>query len=245
MEKIITKHVLEIRYEANPNFLDKRGIIAASLSPKIFTHWRISENKIELFNPDSQINAFFSYRNIGLSNIYPETTEEFILKSKEFIKASWNHFPTDKIQRIGVRSGFLCPKEVSFKKLFNSFNKNFVSQSFVENTNVFGAAKLVDIGFHFPPTDNKYKGIDSKILLRKVAELIHQKGFTIGNIDATIALQQPKINPYIPEMKNILSSIMEIEEEDISIKATTTEKLGFEGREEGVFAYAVVLIQKN
>lgn len=110
---------------------------------------------------------------------------------------------------------------------------------------LLGAANMRDIGFHFPPTDDKYKGIDSKVLLTDVISLIQEKGYQIGNIDATIALQQPKINPYIPEMKKVLSSVMEIEEEDISIKATTTEKLGFEGREEGVSAYAVVLIQKK
>ena len=109
---------------------------------------------------------------------------------------------------------------------------------------LLGAANLRDIGFHFPPSDNKYKGIDSKILLKDVVDLVIEKGFSIGNVDATIALQEPKINPHISEMKKVLSSIMKIEEEDISIKATTTEKLGFEGREEGVSAYAVVLIQK-
>ena len=110
---------------------------------------------------------------------------------------------------------------------------------------LLGAANLRDIGFHFPPTDNQYKGIDSKILLKDVVGLIAEKGFSIGNIDATIALQQPKINPHIPEMKSVLAQVMSIDEEDISIKATTTEKLGFEGREEGVSAYAVVLIQKG
>lgn len=110
---------------------------------------------------------------------------------------------------------------------------------------LLGAANLRDIGFHFPPTDNKYKGIDSKILLKEVVKLITDKGFSIGNIDATIALQQPKINPFIPEIKNTLCPILEIDNEDLSIKATTTEKLGFEGREEGVSAYAVVLIQKS
>jgi len=109
---------------------------------------------------------------------------------------------------------------------------------------LLGAANLRDIGFHFPPTDNQYKGIDSKILLKDVVKLIEDKGFTIGNIDATIALQQPKINPHIPAMKKVLAEVMEIDEEDVSIKATTTEQLGFEGREEGVSAYAVVLIQK-
>ncbi len=110
---------------------------------------------------------------------------------------------------------------------------------------LLGAANLRDIGFHFPPTDNKYKGIDSKILLKEVVKLITDKEFSIGNIDATIALQQPKINPFIPEIKNTLCPILNINEEDLSIKATTTEKLGFEGREEGVSAYAVVLIQKS
>jgi 2-C-methyl-D-erythritol 2,4-cyclodiphosphate synthase len=110
---------------------------------------------------------------------------------------------------------------------------------------LLGAANLRDIGFHFPPTDNKYKGIDSKILLKDVVKLITDKGFSIGNIDATIALQQPKINPFIPKIKSTLCPILEIDNEDLSIKATTTEKLGFEGREEGVSAYAVVLIQKS
>ena len=109
---------------------------------------------------------------------------------------------------------------------------------------LLGAANMRDIGFHFPPSDDQYKGIDSKILLGKVVSLLTKKGYSIGNIDATIALQEPKINPYIPKMVEILSAVMGIEEEDVSIKATTTEKLGFEGRKEGVSAYAVVLIQK-
>lgn len=110
---------------------------------------------------------------------------------------------------------------------------------------LLGAANLRDIGFHFPPTDNKYKGIDSKILLNDVVELVINKGYQIGNVDATIALERPKINPFIPEMKSVLAQLLQVDEDDVSIKATTTEKLGFEGREEGVSAYAVVLIQKN
>jgi len=110
---------------------------------------------------------------------------------------------------------------------------------------LLGAANLRDIGFHFPPTDNKYKGIDSKILLKEVVELVVSKGYQIGNIDATIALERPKINPFILEMKSVLAQLLRVDEDDVSIKATTTEKLGFEGREEGVSAYAVVLIQKN
>ena len=110
---------------------------------------------------------------------------------------------------------------------------------------LLGAANMRDIGYHFSDTDPKFKGIDSKILLKEVIELIGSKGFQIGNIDATICLQKPKINPYVPEMKSCLAGVMQIDEEDISIKATTTEKLGFVGREEGVSAYAVVLITKS
>lgn len=109
---------------------------------------------------------------------------------------------------------------------------------------LLGAANLRDIGFHFPPTDNTYKGIDSKILLKDVVKLVSDKGFTIGNVDATIALERPKINPHIPSMKTVLAQLLQVDEDDVSIKATTTEKLGFEGREEGVSAYAVVLIEK-
>ncbi len=109
---------------------------------------------------------------------------------------------------------------------------------------LLGAANMRDIGFHFPPTDNQYKGIDSKILLKDVVKLISKKGFSIGNIDATIALEEPKINPHIEQMKETLAKVMAIDIEDISIKATTTETLGFEGRREGVSAYVVVLIQK-
>ncbi|MBI2280186.1 MAG: 2-C-methyl-D-erythritol 2,4-cyclodiphosphate synthase [Bacteroidetes bacterium] len=110
---------------------------------------------------------------------------------------------------------------------------------------LLGAANLRDIGFHFPPTDDKYKGIDSKILLKEVIKLVAEKGYQVGNIDATIALERPKINPHIPEMKKVLAQLLQVEEDDVSIKATTTERLGFEGREEGVSAYAVVLIQKS
>jgi 2-C-methyl-D-erythritol 2,4-cyclodiphosphate synthase len=109
---------------------------------------------------------------------------------------------------------------------------------------LLGAANLRDIGYHFSDKDPKYKGIDSKILLSEVVRMIHSKGYTVGNIDATICLQEPKVNPYIPEMKKVLASVMEIPEEDISLKATTTEKLGFVGRREGVSAYAVALIEK-
>ena len=110
---------------------------------------------------------------------------------------------------------------------------------------LLGAANMRDIGYHFPDTSAELKGIDSKILLKKTVEIIAEKGFIIGNIDSTIALQKPKINPHIHEMQKTLASVMGIDIEDLSIKATTTEKLGFVGTEEGVSAYATVLIQKQ
>jgi len=109
---------------------------------------------------------------------------------------------------------------------------------------ILGAADLRDIGFHFPDTDAKYKGIDSKILLKDVMAILRKEGYELGNIDATIALQNPKINPHIPEMKKVLAEVMTVSPGQVSIKATTTEKLSFVGREEGVSAYAVALIQK-
>jgi 2-C-methyl-D-erythritol 2,4-cyclodiphosphate synthase len=109
---------------------------------------------------------------------------------------------------------------------------------------ILGAANLRDIGYNFPDTDNKYKGIDSCILLEKTLELIKNKGYRIVNVDSVILLQTPKLKDYIPLMKQKLASVMEIDIEDISIKASTTEKLGFVGREEGIAAQAVVLITK-
>ena len=108
---------------------------------------------------------------------------------------------------------------------------------------ILGAADLRDIGFHFPDTDDEFKGIDSKILLKDVMNLLRKEGYELANVDATIALQVPKVNPYIPEMKNVLAQTMGVSSGQISIKATTTEKLSFVGREEGVSAYAVALIQ--
>ncbi len=107
---------------------------------------------------------------------------------------------------------------------------------------LLGAANMRDIGFHFPDNDDQFKGMDSKILLEKTVKLIRDKGFEIGNIDATVCAQQPKINPHIPMMKRVMTAVMNIPEEDLSIKATTTEHLGFVGREEGISAYAVALI---
>jgi 2-C-methyl-D-erythritol 2,4-cyclodiphosphate synthase len=110
---------------------------------------------------------------------------------------------------------------------------------------ILGAADLRDIGFHFPDTDGKYKGIDSKILLKDVMAIVRKEGYELSNVDATVALQVPKVNPYVPEMKSILAHTMGVTPGQISIKATTTEKLSFVGREEGVSAYAVALIQRS
>ena len=110
---------------------------------------------------------------------------------------------------------------------------------------LLGAANMRDIGYHFPDTSATYENIDSKILLKKTVGLIADKGYTIGNIDSTICLQRPKIKDFIPKIQQCLAEVCGISVDDISIKATTTEKLGFEGREEGMSAYAVVLIQKE
>ena len=109
---------------------------------------------------------------------------------------------------------------------------------------LLGAANMRDIGYHFPDTSAETQDIDSKIILRKTIDLLATKGYRVGNIDATICAERPKINPHVPAMKNCLAQIIGCDEDDISIKATTTEKLGFTGREEGISAYAVCLIEK-
>lgn len=109
---------------------------------------------------------------------------------------------------------------------------------------MLGAANMRDIGYHFPDTAGEYAGIDSKILLRKTVSLLASKGYRVGNADITVCAQHPKLNPHIPSMQAVLADCMGADVEDVSIKATTTEKLGFVGREEGIAAYAVVLIEK-
>jgi 2-C-methyl-D-erythritol 2,4-cyclodiphosphate synthase len=109
---------------------------------------------------------------------------------------------------------------------------------------LLGAANMRDIGYHFPDSASEYKNIDSKILLKKTVELIATKGYKVGNIDATVCAERPKLNPLIPAMQQVLAEVMGVDTEDVSIKATTTEKLGFTGREEGISAYATVLIEK-
>ena len=108
---------------------------------------------------------------------------------------------------------------------------------------ILGAANMRDIGFHFPDTSADYKGIDSKILLRDVMLLIRKKGFEIINIDSTVCLEKPKVNPHIPKMQDVLSECMQIEASQLSIKATTSEKMGFVGAEKGIAAHAVALLK--
>lgn len=110
---------------------------------------------------------------------------------------------------------------------------------------LLGAANLRDIGYHFPDNSAEFKNIDSKILLAKTVELIAGKGYRVGNIDATVCAERPKLKNRIPEMQEVLAKVMGVEADDVSIKATTTEKLGFNGREEGISAYATVLIEKD
>ena len=107
---------------------------------------------------------------------------------------------------------------------------------------MLGAANMRDIGFHFPDTSERTLDIDSKVLLRDTVALIATKGYKVGNIDATVCAEHPKLNPYIPSMKQCLADVIGCDVDDVSIKATTSEKLGFTGREEGISAYAVVLV---
>lgn len=109
---------------------------------------------------------------------------------------------------------------------------------------LLGAANMRDIGYHFPDTSAETFNVDSKILLAKTIDLIASRGYSVGNVDATVCAERPKINPHVPAMKACLAHVMGIDEDDVSIKATTTERLGFTGREEGISAYAVVLIEK-
>ena len=110
---------------------------------------------------------------------------------------------------------------------------------------LLGAANMRDIGYHFPDNTGEFKNIDSKILLARTVKLIAEKGYSVGNIDATVCAERPKLKAHIPEMQEVLARLMEVDVDDVSIKATTTEKLGFTGREEGISAYATVLITRE
>ncbi len=110
---------------------------------------------------------------------------------------------------------------------------------------LLGAANMRDIGYHFPDTAREFKDVDSKVLLKKTVALLGEKGYQVGNIDATVCAERPKLKAHIPLMQETLAAVMGIDTDDVSIKATTTEKLGFTGREEGISAYATVLISKE
>jgi 2-C-methyl-D-erythritol 2,4-cyclodiphosphate synthase len=110
---------------------------------------------------------------------------------------------------------------------------------------LFGAANMRDIGYHFPDTSSSFKNIDSKILLRETIRLVREKGYEFGNADCTVAAEVPKLNPHIPSMQNCLAEVLNTDPENISVKATTSEKMGFVGRKEGMAAYATVLIYKK
>jgi len=109
---------------------------------------------------------------------------------------------------------------------------------------LLGAANLRDIGFHFPDTSKEFKNIDSKILLQETMQLLRSKGYEFGNVDCTVCAEEPKLNPHIPAMQTCLAGVMGVSEDSISIKATTSEKMGFVGRKEGIAVYATVLIYK-
>jgi 2-C-methyl-D-erythritol 2,4-cyclodiphosphate synthase len=110
---------------------------------------------------------------------------------------------------------------------------------------LLGAVALGDIGFHFPDTDARWKGADSKVLLKAVVGLLHERGWQVGNVDATLVLERPKIMPHVPAMRTVMAPLLGVAEDAVSIKATTNEKMGFVGREEGVSAYAVALVQRT
>ncbi|MFA4923973.1 MAG: 2-C-methyl-D-erythritol 2,4-cyclodiphosphate synthase [Ignavibacteriaceae bacterium] len=159
-------------------------------------------------------------------------------------------------QPIRIGSGFDVHQFVEGRKLFLGgveipFHKGLLGHSDADVLlhaicdAMLGALALGDIGKHFPNDDEKFKDIDSKILLRLVNELINQHGYEVSNLDATLLLEKPKILPYIDKMVAVISSVLNIEENQVSIKATTTEKLGFTGREEGAAAFATVLLTKR
>lgn len=110
---------------------------------------------------------------------------------------------------------------------------------------LLGAANMRDIGYHFPDTGAEFEGIDSKLLLRRTTDLLRQEGWRVGNVDATVCAERPKLNPHVEEMKRTLAPLMDVTPAEVSIKATTTERLGFTGRQEGISAYAVVLIERG
>jgi len=159
-------------------------------------------------------------------------------------------------QQIRIGNGFDVHQFAEGRKLFLGgieipFHKGLLGHSDADVLlhaicdAMLGALALGDIGKHFPDTSEKYKNIDSKILLRNVNELINQHGYEVSNLDATLLLEKPKILPFVEKMREVVSSILNVEANQVSIKATTTEKLGFTGREEGAAAFATILLTKR
>lgn len=150
-------------------------------------------------------------------------------------------FGYDVHRLVDDRDLWLCGIKIDYNKgLLGHSDADVALHALIDA--LLGAASLRDIGYHFPDTDERYKGADSKKLLKATVEMLQAHKFRIGNIDLTICLEQPKLKVYIPRMKECVASLLQIPNKDVSVKATTTEKLGFTGRREGISAYAVVMI---
>lgn len=150
-------------------------------------------------------------------------------------------FGYDVHRLVDDRDLWLCGIKIDYNKgLLGHSDADVALHALIDA--LLGAASLRDIGYHFPDTDERYKGADSKILLKATVEMLQAHKFCIGNIDLTICLEQPKLKVYIPQMQECVASLLQIPNRDVSVKATTTEKLGFTGRGEGISAYAVAMI---
>lgn len=150
-------------------------------------------------------------------------------------------FGYDVHRLVDDRDLWLCGIKIDYNKgLLGHSDADVALHALIDA--LLGAASLRDIGYHFPDTDERYKGADSKILLKATVEMLQAHKFSIGNIDLTICLEQPKLKVYIPQMQECVASLLQIPNRDVAVKATTTEKLGFTGRREGISAYAVAMI---
>lgn len=153
-------------------------------------------------------------------------------------------FGYDVHQLADSRKLIICGLEIPYEKgLLGHSDADVAIHALIDA--LLGAANIGDIGTLFPDTDNQYKDIDSRILLKATMERLEEKGYAFGNADITIVAQEPKLKPFIPEMKKTLATVMKCDGDQISIKATTTEHLGFTGRKEGIAAYAVALVEKK
>ena len=153
-------------------------------------------------------------------------------------------FGFDVHRLVAGRDLWLCGVKLDYEKGLLGHSDAHVALHALSEA-LLGAASLRDIGFHFPDSAEEYRGADSKKLLRRVVEIIREKGYSVGNVDITVCLEKPKLKDYIVEMQQCIADVIGIDKEDVSVKATTTERLGFTGREEGIAAYAVALVEKN